>query len=253
MSETETGTAPVTDDTPPAEATDGTAPAEVSQCAYKTDKGVRCKLSAGHDAGENPVRHKMRLPATTGGLPGGFSKPIAEDVPASERITSTSRAAERSEDQRAFDVDMLGAWHLWDEAGRADKFENMPHKRYLVDPESVDAVLAMMRIAVGSGSVTKGKKLHYRRGSHTSGKVIIEYAVSNPPVKVVPAVTNAAGSENATPPNTEIHNVPDASDTAAEATADLEATANNDVDQETVPEMEERTGRNRTSRHRYIR
>jgi hypothetical protein len=161
------------------------------QCYYKTAKGVQCKLPFGHEIGEEGkpgTPHRMRALAPAG-LPGGFTKPKAEAVPTAEKITTVGRAAERSEDQRGFDTDMIGAWHAWDKAGRSTEFGDMPHFRYVVPPEAVDAVLAMMRLGVGSGSPAKGKKLHYRRAPHVSGGVIVEYAVSNMPEKPVPDST----------------------------------------------------------------
>src|ERR1700744_2082832 len=179
---TDTATAPATDT------------ANLPQCPYKNERGRQCKLSAGHDAkGANnghkfvlrgaiqPPKPLAELRKTDESLK-GFSLSM-ETVPKGESVSreQNREAAPRDADQQRVDKDAVKAYEAWVAAGKPKGFDKSGDalKRYIVPPAAFDTVVAMLRRATTGGGPLRGKRVEYRRRTHTSGNVIINFRFSD--------------------------------------------------------------------------
>lgn len=145
-----------------------------TQCAYKTEKGRQCKLVSGHSG-----QHRMVIRQEKVGLPAGLTL-NAEIVPEGQRVTKTvTRDIPRDQDQKKVDNDALKAYNAWHKAGKPE-VGKAPQLRYVVPPNAVDAVLAILRRSTATGAPCAGKRLTYRRGTHESGNVVIAFSVTDP-------------------------------------------------------------------------
>jgi hypothetical protein len=184
---------------------------DTNRCLLKSESGRQCKLTI-HS---NTITHKFvnrtaKAPVALSALvPAGFSL-AATDVPqggALKKQTNRKDTALRDADQKHVDKDALSAYGKYAAArakagGKYVEFVDAPLKEYIVPVKAVDAVLDMLRRAVGSGgpTVIAGRTMRYRKGTHTSGLVRIQYAImDNPPPKPKsPVVAAPAPATDAT-------------------------------------------------------
>jgi hypothetical protein len=176
---------------------------DTNRCLFKTESGRQCKLVT-HP---NTITHKFvnrtaKAPVALSSLvPAGFSL-AATDVPeggALKKQTNRKDTAPRDADQKHVDKDALAAYGKYTAVrakagGKYVEFVDAPLKEYIVPVKAVDAVLDMLRRAVGSGGpiVIAGKTMRYRKGTHTSGDVRIQYAIMDkPPAKPASPVAAA--------------------------------------------------------------
>jgi hypothetical protein len=175
---------------------DGTATAvDLTQCTAQSPSGRRCKLHPDHvnsaDAKERKhrfvIREEVAQPKTLAELRKENKKLAsftlsAEAIPAGEDVSRQyNREIERDDDQKRVDADAKKAYDKWVKGGsKKGAFEDIAPKfgsRYIVPPEAFDTVIMMLRRSTQSGAATYGKKMAYRRGTHTSGNTIINWMI----------------------------------------------------------------------------
>lgn len=187
-----------TPDTRPAAAQDNGQIVErpdLSRCEYKTEKGRRCRLAVHGDDTDHVMvfRTGIASPKTLTELRAenkklsGFTL-AAEIVPTDEDVSReyTREAAERDEDQKRVDADALANYRKWEKARKpGGSLEDLAKKglvsRYLFPPEAFDTIITMLRRAAQSGGPVNGKKLTYRRKSHTSGNAMVYFTFTDYP------------------------------------------------------------------------
>jgi hypothetical protein len=120
-----------------------------------------------------------------------------EDVPETEAAIQVNEIT-RSDDQRRVDADVLAAHVQWVASGKPVEFNKSPRKRYVVDPQHVEAIKAMLTRA-GSLHKVNVKVAPVKR--HESGKAMIYFvAKDRQPRADKPA--NGTPSSTQTPPAT---------------------------------------------------
>jgi hypothetical protein len=163
------------------------AKGDTNRCLFKTESGRQCKLETHPDTTTHKfVNRTAKAPVALSTLvPAGFSL-AATDVPqggALKKQTNRKDTAPRDTDQKHVDKDALAAYGKYAavraKTGKYVEFTDAPLKEYIVPVKAVDAVLDMLRRAVGSGGPTAiaGKTMRYRKGTHSSGNVRIQYAI----------------------------------------------------------------------------
>lgn len=173
------------------------ASVDLSQCAFVTEAGRRCKLAPDHvnspDAKTRKhkmvIRDEVKQPKTLAELRAESPKVkftlVREDIPADAVVVREYNrpAIERDEDQKRVDADALVAYQKWTKGGKkTGTFEELAPKfgsRYIVPAVAFDTVIMMLRRATQAGTKTTGKKLAYRRAAHTSGNVIVNYMITD--------------------------------------------------------------------------
>lgn len=157
-----------------------------TRCTYQTPKGRRCLLVTHSDN----VKHKMvdrgktEHHALSAVLPSGFALK-AETVAKTETIKKASNrqdTAPRDQDQKKIDRDAKDNYTKNASAGKHSgmKFEDFALSRYIVPPKAVDTVLEYLRRAAGTGGTVHGAVFRYRKGTHQSGNVQIQWAFVKP-------------------------------------------------------------------------
>lgn len=157
---------------------------DLSQCAYTTDKGRRCKLTPGHEGKHRMVlRENVAKPPTAKEL---RAKGLKLDltmtaVPKGANLGREYKreAAPRDADQVKVDGNARKAYELWQQAGKPKDFDKSPVQRFIIPPEAFDTVIGMLRRATTTGGPVAGKSLQYRQKTHESGNTQIFFRVTD--------------------------------------------------------------------------
>lgn len=157
-----------------------------ARCTFKTEKGRRCLLEIHPDSVKHKMvdRSKTEHHALSAVLPAGFSFK-AETVGATEKLKKESNrkdTAPRDQDQKRIDREAKQNHEKNVAANKhaGQKFEEFTLSRYIVPPKAVDTVLEYLRRAAGTGGTVHGAVFRYRKGTHASGNVQLQWAFVKP-------------------------------------------------------------------------
>lgn len=171
-----------------------------TRCTYQTAKGRRCLLITHPDNIKHKMldRNKTEHHALSAVLPSGFALK-AETVAKTETIKKASNrqdTAPRDQDQKKIDRDAKDNYTKNASTGKHSgmKFEDFILSRYIVPPKAVDTVLEYLRRAAGTGGTVHGAVFRYRKGTHQSGNVQIQWAFVKP--DPTPKSTSPVASQN---------------------------------------------------------
>lgn len=157
-----------------------------NRCTYKTPKGRQCLLETHTDS----VKHKMvdrgktEHHALSAVLPAGFTFK-AETVAKTEVLKKESNRKDdkpRDQDQKRIDRD---AKQNYDKNVAGNRHAGMKYdeyilSRYIVPPKAVDTILEYLRRAAGTGGTVHGAVFRYRKGTHESGNIQLQWAFVKP-------------------------------------------------------------------------
>lgn len=184
-----------------ATATAAIAKDDNNRCTFKTDKGRRCLLETHTDSVKHKIvdRSKTEHHALSSVLPAGFSFK-AETVTKTETLKKESNRKDdkpRDADQKRIDREAKANYDKNVAANRhaGQKFEEFTLSRYIVPPKAVDTVLEYLRRSAGTGGTVHGSVFRYRKGTHQSGNVQLQWAFVKPdPNPKSKASTNTSAS-----------------------------------------------------------
>lgn len=174
-------------------------PKSPTRCAVTTKpdgKGRRCVYEIHQDSIKHVYVNRTKTKETLASVvPAGFTL-TAEAVKAGEafdkRGTAARVAKPRSNDQKRVDGEAAKNYPKNKQAGHNTEtaFEKLVLSRFIVPPRAVDAVLDLLRTVttLGGPEVCKGTVMRYRKGTHPSGNLQIQWAfVDKAPKKPVSA------------------------------------------------------------------
>jgi hypothetical protein len=161
-----------------------------AQCPVmsKGDKGSRCKYAV--HAGDKH-KYAVRKPGTDRpALPAGFRMEAATEVKSGDALAKQTSGgargdtAPRDANQRLIDKDAEKNHKANIGAGstRTTEFKSLKLSRYTVTPETLDAVIAMLKRSVNSGGPAKGGALRYRQAPQIvdgkkTGRTELQWAI----------------------------------------------------------------------------
>lgn len=166
-----------------------------NRCTFKTVKGRRCLLEIHPDTTKHimVVRQaadkKKSLSAV---LPVGFSFKAENVAPADvvKKAANRRDTAPRDQDQKRIDREAKANYdkNVAKNVHAKMTFDQYVLSQYIVPPQATDVVMEYLRRAAGTGGTVHGSVLRYRKGTHNSGNIRIQWAFVKPAPK---GATNA--------------------------------------------------------------
>lgn len=151
------------------------------RCENKTEKGRRCLFVVHTDATAHKYvnRDKQHF-SLSDVVPAGFSL-VATEVKPEDKVKKQSNRTDtkpRDADQKRVDTEAKKNAEKNARANHTTKteWEKIILSEYIVPPRAVDTVLDYLRRAASTGGTVSGKQLRYRKGTHASGNVRIQWA-----------------------------------------------------------------------------